>query len=132
VQGLRAVERELLESAEAGEVLDPSTHSRLSRSGALLTEAAVPAAPTSPVPRGPAAWSASSAPPADPVVLARAVLTDHDGRPLSICRHPSHHEPTVTGVTVLLDTATRRATFTFGNPCQTPPSDTVEVDLTPT
>jgi isopenicillin-N N-acyltransferase-like protein len=45
------------------------------------------------------------------------ILADHEGYPLSICRHPSAAEPTVTAASVIFDCAARRATIALGNPC---------------
>jgi hypothetical protein len=47
------------------------------------------------------------------------LLADHVGYPLSICRHPSAAEPTVTAASVIFDCAARRATIALGNPCRT-------------
>jgi isopenicillin-N N-acyltransferase-like protein len=56
----------------------------------------------------------------------RDVLADHSGYPLSICRHPSPDEPTVTAVSAIFDCAARRATIALGNPCAAP---TIDIDL---
>jgi isopenicillin-N N-acyltransferase-like protein len=51
---------------------------------------------------------------------APELLADHDGHPLSICRHPAAAEPTVTAASVIFDCAARRARIALGNPCATP------------
>ncbi|BCB75365.1 C45 family autoproteolytic acyltransferase/hydolase [Phytohabitans flavus] len=61
-----------------------------------------------------------------PDATPHLVLTDHAGQPLSICRHPSAEEPTVTAASVVFDCARRHATITLGNPCTATP---VEIDL---
>jgi isopenicillin-N N-acyltransferase like protein len=55
------------------------------------------------------------------------ILADHSGYPLSICRHPSPGEPTVTAASVVFDCAQRRATIALGNPCR---AESVEITLT--
>jgi isopenicillin-N N-acyltransferase-like protein len=77
----------------------PSSRARLDRARALLAEA-----------------------PAD---LAR-VLGDHHAYPLSICRHPSDREPTVTAASVVFDCGRRHASITLGTACGAAP---IEVDL---
>jgi isopenicillin-N N-acyltransferase like protein len=49
-----------------------------------------------------------------------AWLSDHDGLPLSICRHESPDEPTVTAVSVVFDCGNRIAHITVGRPCTSP------------
>jgi hypothetical protein len=61
-----------------------------------------------------------------PVEAIRSALTDHVGFPLSICRHESLAEPTVTAVSVVLDCRARIAHITLGNPCTSP---TVSVEI---
>jgi isopenicillin-N N-acyltransferase-like protein len=51
------------------------------------------------------------------------VLADHRGFPLSICRHPSVHEPTVTAASVVFDCGRRLASIALGNPCTAEPVD---------
>jgi isopenicillin-N N-acyltransferase-like protein len=58
---------------------------------------------------------------------ALRILADHAGYPLSICRHPSPLEPTVTAASVVFDCARRRATITLGNPCK---AERIEITLT--
>jgi isopenicillin-N N-acyltransferase like protein len=47
----------------------------------------------------------------------RRVLGDHDGLPLSICRHPSPAEETSTAASVVFDCTRRRAEFSLGLAC---------------
>jgi len=54
-----------------------------------------------------------------PGTTPRTVLADHAGHPLSICRHPSDREQTVTAASVVFDCARRHATIALGNPCTT-------------
>jgi isopenicillin-N N-acyltransferase-like protein len=61
-----------------------------------------------------------------PVEAVRSALTDHVGFPLSICRHESPAEPTVTAVSVVFDCRARIAHITLGNPCTSP---TVSVEI---
>ncbi len=48
----------------------------------------------------------------------RGWLMDHLGFPLSICRHESPAEPTVTAASVVFDCGARVAHVTIGNPCK--------------
>ena len=85
----------------------PSSHQRLRRARQLLARSAT----------------------LEPEATARSILSDHDAHPLSICRHPSPYEQTVTAASAYFDCASRRAAFVLGNPCSTAP--TVVVKLGP-
>jgi hypothetical protein len=50
-------------------------------------------------------------------VEPRRLLADHEGYPLSICRHPALVEPTVTAAAVVYDCGARVASIALGNPC---------------
>jgi isopenicillin-N N-acyltransferase-like protein len=52
-----------------------------------------------------------------PGTTPRMLLADHAGYPLSICRHPSDREQTVTAASVVFDCAQRHAAIALGNPC---------------
>jgi isopenicillin-N N-acyltransferase-like protein len=82
----------------------PSSRSRLRRAAALLAGG------------GPVGGDS----------LRREILADHSGFPLSICRHPSAREPTVTAASVVFDCARLRASIALGNPCTAAP---VEISL---
>jgi isopenicillin-N N-acyltransferase like protein len=62
----------------------------------------------------------------DPRSRALEVLRDHDGLPLSICRHASTDEPTTTVATVVFDCAARRAEFFLGLACTPESRDVVD------
>ncbi|MFC6018386.1 C45 family autoproteolytic acyltransferase/hydrolase [Plantactinospora solaniradicis] len=62
-----------------------------------------------------------------PGTSPRILLADHAGYPLSICRHPSDREQTVTAASVVLDCGRRHAAIALGNPCT---GSHVEINLT--
>jgi isopenicillin-N N-acyltransferase like protein len=57
----------------------------------------------------------------EPGQVCRRILADHDGYPLSICRHESAREPTVTAASVVFDCGSRHASIALGNPCAAAP-----------
>lgn len=54
------------------------------------------------------------------------LLRDHDGLPLSICRHESVEEPTATASTVVFDCTAQRAEFYLGLACTPDSLDVVD------
>jgi isopenicillin-N N-acyltransferase like protein len=48
------------------------------------------------------------------------VLGDHDGRPLSVCKHASEEEPSATVASVVYDLGRAEASIALGPPCTTP------------
>jgi isopenicillin-N N-acyltransferase-like protein len=56
------------------------------------------------------------------VAAAREILTDHEGSPTAICRHPAEGahplESVVTVASVIMDLAAARLDLTFGRPCE--------------
>jgi isopenicillin-N N-acyltransferase like protein len=58
----------------------------------------------------------------DPVAIARSVLTDHDGRPRSVCSHPiegdASHGPTT--ASMIWELEERRMHVCAGRPCENP------------
>jgi isopenicillin-N N-acyltransferase like protein len=84
----------------------PSSHARLKRARALLARA-----------DGTGCDEAST---------CRRILADHAGHPLSICRHLSEGEPTVTAASVVFDCGRRHASIALGNPCT---SSRIEIAL---
>jgi isopenicillin-N N-acyltransferase like protein len=61
-----------------------------------------------------------------PIEGIRSALTDHAGFPLSICRHESVTEPTVTAASVVFDCRARIAHIALGNACTSP---TVSIEI---
>ncbi|AQA02764.1 hypothetical protein BVC93_10315 [Mycobacterium sp. MS1601] len=57
---------------------------------------------------------------------ARRILGDHDGLPLSICRHNSPLESTCTAASVIFDCTALRAEFSLGLACTPGTSHTVD------
>lgn len=50
----------------------------------------------------------------------RAILSDHHGRPLSICKHTSAEEPSATVASLVFDLARSEASIALGAPCSSP------------
>jgi isopenicillin-N N-acyltransferase-like protein len=50
----------------------------------------------------------------------REVLKDHGGRPLAICKHTSHDEPSTTVASLVFDLARSEASMALGAPCSSP------------
>lgn len=86
-----------VESRELQERVYPSSVQRAHRAADLLDES-----------RGDA----------DPHRRVRQLLCDHDGLPLSICRHESAAEETVSAASVVFDCRAGRAEFYLGPPCE--------------
>ncbi|MFI5953261.1 C45 family autoproteolytic acyltransferase/hydolase [Cryptosporangium sp. NPDC051539] len=59
------------------------------------------------------------------------LLADHDGHPLSICRHESADEATITAASVIFDCTGRRADFALGYACRPESRDSVRFEGDP-
>lgn len=69
--------------------------------------------------RGRAAALSEATRPSD-VEAFRSILADHDGWPVSICKHESAAEPSITAASLIFDLEAFDAWIALGPPCSTP------------